>query len=359
MHFDPAGGGADRYFAGLLDGLREIGADFTAAAFGPSPAGQGTSLGPRELGLRRRWKAIGNFGRQTITPESVVATHFALYAHPLVSSLKKARHVVHFHGPWADESAREKQKPWVVAAKRFIERRAYRSAKRLIVLSTAFRDVLVRSYGIPADRIVVIPGGVDATRFQPADKVECRKKLGWPVDKKIILCVRRLVRRMGLEHLIEAFAQIAADEPDAMLVIAGKGPLQDELRALCERLGLADRVTLTGFVPDENLPPTYAAADFSIVPTQALEGFGLITLESLACGTPVLVTPIGGLPEAVGGLDKSLILSGSSIEALAAGLKRGLIQPLPSPAECRHYAETLFAWPVIARRVLAVYDSVR
>jgi glycosyltransferase involved in cell wall biosynthesis len=358
MHFDPAGGGADRYFSGLLGGLQDIGANVTAAAFGtPGPeVRRATSLGPANAGLLQRLRAMSQLNGTLSEPGSVVASHFALYALPLAGHLRRGTHVVHFHGPWAGESAREGQNPLAVAAKRFVEQRVYSSAKRLITLSTAFRDLLCADYGIPASRVSVVPGGVDVERFRPAEsRVAARAHLGWPEDRQIIFCIRRLVHRMGLENLIAAFGKIAPRYPKATLVIAGRGPLAADLKALADSLGLGEQIRFAGFVSDADLPLAYAAADFSIVPSDALEGFGLITLESLACGTPVLVTPIGGLPEAVSGLSSSLVLPGCSIADIAAGLERGLAGGLPSVAECRAYAENNFAWPAIARRVMTVY----
>ena len=162
---------------------------------------------------------------------------------------------------------------------------------------------------------------------------------------------------MGLENLIAAFAKISPHYPEAMLIIAGRGPLAADLQAQATALGLGEQIRFAGFVSDTDLPLAYAAADFSIVPSDALEGFGLITLESLACGTPVLVTPIGGLPEAVNGLSPELVLPGCSIDDITTGLKRGLAGGLPSAPECRAYAENNFAWPAIARRVMAVYQE--
>lgn len=360
MHFDPAGGGADRYFAGLLGGLRAIGADYTAAAFGEAPSG-GQSLGPTGMGLLVRSKALRAFAAGAFRQHQVIASHFALYAFPVLGSLKKTPHVVHFHGPWADESAAEKQNPLVVAAKRFVETSVYGTAARLITLSPAFRDILVERYGIPSGKIRVVPGGVDIEQFQPSpDRVAARQRLGWPTDRKIVFCVRRLVKRMGLENLLEAFAEASKSHPDALLVIGGRGPLAEELRSRAASLGLGERIHLAGFIADADLPHAYSAADFSIVPSVALEGFGLITVESLACGTPVLVTPSGGLPETVRGLDPSLILRDSSVGALVEGLQRGLVDTpaLPSRERCRAYAVGTFAWPVVAKSVLQVYEEV-
>lgn len=360
MHFDPSGGGADRYFSGLLGGLQALGADVSAAAFGvPEPEIQSAlSLGPTGTGLLRRLRALRGLRPALDEPGRVVATHFALYALPLGNRLRRVPHVVHFHGPWAGESAREGQNALAVAAKHWVERRVYSSATRLITLSAAFREILCTQYGVPENRVSVVPGGVDVTHFRPAEnRTAARLQMGWPVDKKIILCVRRLVKRMGLEHLLAAFAKISPRHPEALLILAGRGPLAEDLRERTAALGIGDSVRFAGFVADDDLPSAYAAADFSIVPSDALEGFGLITLESLACGTPVLVTPVGGLPEAVRGLDQSLVLTHCTTEALATGLERGLAGSLPSPTACRDYAEKNFAWPEIARRVREVYQE--
>jgi len=373
MHFDAAGGGADRYFAGLLNGLESLGEEVAAAAFGEASEPHRIALGPVPLGLPGRLRAahrLGGLGGLAGLGEpggklagcQLFASHFALYAYPLLGSLRRHRvpHVVHFHGPWAEESAGEGQSFLAVRAKRWLERRVYASADRLIVLSGAFRDILTERYGIARERIAVIPGGVDLDRFRPlCSPMEARERLGWPVDGKVILCVRRLVRRMGLETLLDAFADVSAEHPEARLVIGGRGPLTGELEERARALGIGEKVRLAGFIPDDDLPFAYAAADFTIVPSQALEGFGLITLESLACGTPVLVTPVGGLPEAVAGLEPAMVLEGTSREALAAGLRRGLrperLAALPSRERCREYAQARFNWSRIAREVLEVY----
>ncbi|MEM6784567.1 MAG: glycosyltransferase, partial [Bacteroidota bacterium] len=117
---------------------------------------------------------------------------------------------------------------------------------------------------------------------------------------------------------------------------------------------------LLGFLPDADLPLAYRAADVSIVPTVALEGFGLITIESLAAGTPVLVTPIGGLPETVRGLDASLILDDAEPATVADALGGALTgaRPLPDAGACQAYVRATFDWPVIAAKTAEVYRSV-
>ena len=228
---------------------------------------------------------------------------------------------MHFHGPWADESAAEGEGSRAVYFKQAIERVTYATARRFVVLSKAFRDVLVTRYQIREDRIDVVPGGVQADIFNTGlSRAEARERLGWPKDRIILLTVRRLARRMGLENFIEAVGQLREKEQGILAVLAGTGPLAGELAALVERKNLQEHVKLAGFVPDADLPVAYRAADVSVVPSISLEGFGLIVLESLAAGTPVIVTPIGGLPEVVSGLSKDLILEGSSPAQIADGL---------------------------------------
>lgn len=101
----------------------------------------------------------------------------------------------------------------------------------------------------------------------------------------MLFCIRRLVRRMGIDRLIHAMAEVVKSHPDVRLFIGGDGPMRAEYEALIDELGLIKNVTLLGRVSDEKLVQYYQAADISVVPTLALEGFGLITVESLACGT--------------------------------------------------------------------------
>jgi glycosyltransferase involved in cell wall biosynthesis len=155
-------------------------------------------------------------------------------------------------------------------------------------------------------------------------------------------------------------SEVRRRAPDALLLIAGKGALSGELEARVRSLGLEGNVRLLGFVPDEDLPIAYRAADLSIVPTVALEGFGLIAVESLAAGTPVLVTPVGGLPEVVSDLSANLVLPGSGAGDLADGLAAALMGELtlPDAGTCQSYARDRYDWPVIAARTRDVYAEV-
>jgi glycosyltransferase involved in cell wall biosynthesis len=125
---------------------------------------------------------------------------------------------------------------------------------------------------------------------------------------------------MGLGELLRAMVTVRAAHPDACLLIGGTGELDASLREQTRTLGLDGTVRFTGFVPEAELPALYGAADAFVLPTQALEGFGLVTLESLACGTPVLGTPVGATPELLSPLDRSLVFASSSPDAIARGI---------------------------------------
>jgi glycosyltransferase involved in cell wall biosynthesis len=180
------------------------------------------------------------------------------------------------------------------------------------------------------------------------------------LDRPIVVAVRRLARRMGIEHLIAAFADVRLENADALLVIVGGGHLFQALDRMVDEYGLRRNVVLTGRVAEDDLPWYYRSADLSIVPSVALEGFGLVVVESLACGTPALVTPVGGLPEVVAGLSESLILEASSVHAIADGLREALSgrRGLPTAQECSTYARAHFSWPTIAKQVKSVYGEV-
>jgi glycosyltransferase involved in cell wall biosynthesis len=317
-------------------------------------------FGPAAESLPKRlWHARGVINEELRThPPDVVASHFALYTIPAIKAVSRFPFVVHFHGPWADESRQENAKEWVVGLKTRIEKTVYRRASQHIVLSEAFRDVLHQQYDVPLETIKIVPGCVDVARFNiSGSKRDARERLAVPLDRPIVFAVRRLVNRMGLEDLVDAVKDIKKSIPEILLVIAGKGKLLEPLQKRINESGLADHVRLAGYVPDEDLPVWYRAADLTVVPTVSLEGFGLITIESLSAGTPVLVTPVGGLPDTVKALSLNLILPRTGAAAIADGISQILLGTLPVPTaeQCLHYARTTFDLPVVAAQTAAVY----
>ncbi len=367
-------GGVDRYFDGLLSRFESSDPLVRGFLFGqPLPelvpsnveivGMQNENLQGR---FRRMKQAVQKFEAQNPTLPVLIASHFALYTLPFTNLLKRRKAlklVSHFHGPWADESAAESER-WIgVAVKRLIERWVYSRSDKIVSDSQAFADLMCARYHVPESKVIAVPAGIDTKPFVHASKstvADARHRLGWPQDRKIVVTVRRLARRMGLDHLIHAVSAIAKHHPDLQVMIAGKGSIRDELQSQINRLGLQSIVQMIGFVSEEDLPYAYRAADLSVVPSTSLEGFGLVAVESLATGTPVIVTPVGGMPEIVSPLCKELVLPGFDVDSIAFGLDgflRGSI-PTPSSTQCVRYVEANYTWDRILPKILDVYRSV-
>ncbi|MEO7715364.1 MAG: glycosyltransferase family 4 protein [Capsulimonas sp.] len=234
-----------------------------------------------------------------------------------------------FHGPWCEEGwvediskARGALGQAKARAKRvgrhWVEQDNLRRAGSIISLSAFMSGILTEHFGTEPGRISRIDGGVDIERFHvPKNRAALRKRLGLPADRPIALTVRRLAARMGLENLVRATPAMLREVPDLFLVIAGKGPERERLEQLSKDLGVSDSIKFAGFVPDEDLAALYASADLFVLPTTALEGFGLVVVESLACGTPVIGTPVGAIPELLKPLEPKLLARDASSEAIA------------------------------------------
>lgn len=156
-----------------------------------------------------------------------------------------------------------------------------------------------------------------------------------------------------MSQLLQALTIVKQKVPDIWLAIAGKGPLRDTLEQQVADLNLTHHVKFLGYLPDEQLPIAYQAADLTVVPSQALEGFGLILLESLACGTPVLCTPVGGMPEVLQPFCPDLITESSEATAIGDRLQAFLSGAiaLPSRNKCCNYATAHFDWGKISQQV--------
>ena len=258
---------------------------------------------------------------------------------------------VHHRGGWIGAAG--------VAILWLIERSCLRRASCIHVLSDFSATQLWQLYGIHSDRIVKIPGGADLKRFQPAaDRAAVRQALDLPVGVPVLLTVRNLERRMGLDTLITAMSLLRRHRPEVVLLIGGTGPLRAELEAQASSLGVHDQVRFLGYIPESDLPRFYQAADCFVLPTRELEGFGLITAEALASGTPVLGTPVGATPEVLGALDPRLVFRDTQPEVMAEALRQFLEADRHDPAAaaglrqaCRTHAERTLDWDLSVRRL--------
>jgi glycosyltransferase involved in cell wall biosynthesis len=359
-------GGLNRYFAELVGALRSIGMQVNAIV-----VGEAVEVSARQHQFRvvasasssvlKRLSAIRRDVYQLDGQFDLVDAHFALSAFPVLAGPLRGRPLlVHFQGPWADESAANGERAIACIAKRWVERRVYRRASGFVVLSHSFRRILFERYGVAPWDVVVIAPGVDVDRFRPGDVAQARAVLGIEPEVWLAVAVRRLVPRMGLDVLLDAWREVAsATDLPMLLLIAGVGPSRDELEAQTQRLGLSGSVRFIGRVDDADLVSLYRAADVSVVPSVALEGYGLVVLESLATGTPVIASAVGGLSEALGSFDKGLLVPPGDRHALADRLLSviGGTRPLPSAAACRSYTEEC-TWTEVARHHADLYFRI-
>ncbi|MEQ1550056.1 glycosyltransferase [Sphingorhabdus sp.] len=170
-------------------------------------------------------------------------------------------------------------------------RRAAQDATALLAVSGGLADDIA-ALGVPRSKVTIHRTGLDRAVFCPRDKAQSRDALGLPHDRPVLACVGALIPRKGQRYAIEALAQL----PDAILVLAGTGPDEAELKALADTLELTDRIRFLGSVPHGDLPVVLSAADIFVLPT-ASEGLANAWVEALACGTPVVTTPIAGARE--------------------------------------------------------------
>jgi glycogen(starch) synthase len=292
---------------------------------------------------------------------AVLVSHFAPYGLALLAVRGRQRFVVHFHGPWSAESRAEGRGDLSVALRGAIERFVYRRADACVVLSVAFGELLVRDFGVARERVHVIPGATDVERFASLPpRADARRALGWADGVPTVLTVRRLVRRMGIDRLIDAVPAILRSAPGIRVLIAGDGPEREALQARIVDRGVTASVTMLGRLTDDQLGLAYRAADLTVVPSIALEGFGLIVPESLAAGTPALVTPVGGLPETVRDLSPDLVLAESDVDSIARGIVEAFdgTRALPDAATCAAFARANYDWSLAASRTADLYASL-
>ena len=292
----------------------------------------------------------------------VICIHQSLAATgPLLSgSLFNVPVIYYFHSPWHEEylikSSTKKPgsgKRIIASLMRRIEKLIVSRSNRVIVLSNYMSGRVKKLHGYPGERTIVLPGGVDLTSFRPHEnkKQRIRRNRDIPDDKTIFLTVRNLVPRMGIENLIMAFDKSEILRNKGFLLICGDGRLRSHFKDMVTDCGLDNAIRFPGRIPDENLPGYYQSADYFVLPTERLEGFGLVILESLACGTPVIGTPVGAIPELIGLFDKKLIFEGTGRKDIGNKLEDIIKNPgryFYKPGTCRDFVKQNFSWEKVA-----------
>jgi glycosyltransferase involved in cell wall biosynthesis len=263
--------------------------------------------------------------------------------------------VVSLHG--SDVFVAEKTPPARAAARRVFRRAG--------VVTACSADLAARAValGAPADRLAVVPYGVNTTRFAPSagGRTRLRQTAGIDPATPLVFAAGRLVRKKGFEYLIDALPRL---DPRAALVLAGAGDLDRELRQRAAAAGVADRVRFLGDVAQDDVAAWLAAADVAVVPSVRddsgnVDGLPNTVLEALASGTPVVATPAGGIGSVIDDGQEGAIVPERDAAALAAAIAGLLSDPgrrarLGAAARARVSAR--FGWDAAAAAFEAAYD---
>jgi glycosyltransferase involved in cell wall biosynthesis len=233
---------------------------------------------------------------------------------------------------------------------------ALRRVSRVIAVSESLRDDAV-ALGIPRERVRVIPNGINPDLFRPLDRQEARRSLGLPADGPLLVTVGTLSPRKGFHLVIEALPELVRRFPGLRYAVVGgagaEGAQEDELRRLAQDLGVADRVIFAGAQKREALAAWYSAADLSVL-ASAHEGCPNVVLESLACGTPVVATPVGDVPRILDRPEVGRVVD-RELPALTAAVVEALEQPWDRAVIRARIEER--TWQAVAREVMEEVEA--
>ncbi len=233
-------------------------------------------------------------------------------------------------------------------------------AWEVIVNSHHMHGELQRLFGLPADKIVMIPNGTNPDEFDfPYDPRPLRAQFAGE-HEKIVVYVGRMVYEKGVQVLLDAAPKILNAYPNTRFLLVGTGGYLDDLRRQAGYLGVSDRVNFLGYVSDEELRRLYKLADVVCIPS-LYEPFGIVALEGMAAGVPVVTSDAGGLTDFV----EHMVTGVTTYTGDSGSLAWGILQVLSNPALARRLAadarekvKTIYNWKVLARRTLEVYEKV-
>jgi len=233
------------------------------------------------------------------------------------------------------------------------------AADKIITISNATKEYVLR-LGAKPKKVKVIYNGVDLARFREINgkRQEMRKKLGIPSGAVVVLTVRRLVYKNGIDTLLDC-AKIAVNKnPNIVFLVVGKGPDLESVRMQITQLGIQHNFRLAGFVSDADLPSYYNAVDMFVLPSKSGEGLPLVALEAMACGLPVVATDVGGIKEILLD-DYGKLVPPNQPELLAdAVLEFAAIDFSSRKSELRARIEEQYSWESNVERLTQLYEEL-
>jgi D-inositol-3-phosphate glycosyltransferase len=242
------------------------------------------------------------------------------------------------------------------------EKELVQNCQRILAATERERDHLQRYYEARPEKICVVPCGVNLDLFHPADKMSARRQLNLPLDESIVLYVGRLAPIKGIDRLLEALTYIKQAKPLRLLIVGGDGQNTREsqdLQRLSRELGIQDAVTFVGRVEHESLPSYYCAADVLVLPSH-YETFGLVALEALASGTPVVAARVGAMETILREGKTGSVADDGTPRLLAAGVEEFLGKSRAGSLSAAAIRESVFGfgWNHVASLIAGEYTTL-
>lgn len=228
-----------------------------------------------------------------------------------------------------------------------MERYSGKRADRVIVVSQDNRRDVISQYEIPEEKIVTIPNGVNVSRFQPST-----------CDSKTVIFVGRLHERKGIDKLLESFSKVLAEQPEVVLKIVGSGEDEARLKSLARKLKLGNKnVKFLGFVPEKALPELYSNSSIFVLPSH-YEGFGIVLIEAMSAGLPLVSVRTGGATEVIEEGKNGYIVDHENMHKALLKLLNDEQLRVRMGRNSRNKVEKEYDWKKIANHVIKIYDDL-
>ncbi len=239
------------------------------------------------------------------------------------------------------------------------EKEVVKTCHRIVAPTDREKDNLIRYYGACGQKIGVVPCGVDLDLFYPQEKLAARRHLGFDPDDIILLYVGRFEPLKGIEKLLEAMSYLKSHQRLRLVLVGGDGDEAPESRFLRQKAlksGIEDKVLFAGRVDQKYLPPYYSAADVLVISSH-YESFGLVGLEALACGRPVVSTPVGAIESLVKRSQAGQVVRDALPRSLAKGIQSIITNYTPPQADEIRKSVLDYSWSKVAAAILKEYET--
>lgn len=212
------------------------------------------------------------------------------------------------------------------------------------------------------EKVVVIPNGINIDKFRITEsRTECRSKLGLPLNKTIILFLGSLIQYKGPDILLKSFKSILTEFPDTLLIFCGDGIMKAELKKLAKDMDIEEKIRFTGFVEGLSKIMYLKSADIFCLPsTMSTESFGIVNLEAMATGTPIISSRIGGIPDIVHDGVNGILVSPADVESLTKSMIKLIKNPNLRSKMVKEGKKIVinYSWKQIASDTISIYEKL-